>query len=75
MPKAGLRAHMQQGCIGCKPCEGGISNIARSLKIFFLAIFTLGLGLLIIPFFKKCVYCGHSMFLNKHKHGGEHIDM
>jgi hypothetical protein len=27
--------------------------------------------LIFLPFFKKCVYCGHNMFMNKHEHGGE----
>jgi len=69
--KQHLRGHIQRGCVGCKPCEGGAANIGRNMLLFFICIFTCGLGLLIIPFYKKCVFCGHSMFLNKHEHGGE----
>jgi hypothetical protein len=71
MPRKHMNAHVQQGCVGCIPCEGGVGNIIRNLKFFALFIFTCGIGLVAIPFFKKCVFCGHSMMWNQHTHGGE----
>jgi hypothetical protein len=70
MNKKNFRAHMQQGCVGCHQCEGGIGNIIRGLKVFLLAVCTCGVGLLAKMFFKRCVFCGHSMMFNRHTHGG-----
>jgi hypothetical protein len=39
--------------------------------LWTIGICTAGMGLIILPFFKKCVYCGHSNFMNKHEPGGE----
>ncbi len=58
--------YSQRGCIGCKPCEGGGANIGRTWTIVALGVLTSGLGLIILPFFKKCQYCGHNAFMNKH---------
>lgn len=65
------RHHIQRGCIGCCVCEKGVRNVKRSVAKFFLIFCTGGFGLLILPFYKKCLYCGHSMFMNQHEHGGE----
>jgi len=56
----------QKGCIGCKPCEGGSGNVGRATVLWTIGIFTVGLGLLILPFFKKCQFCSHNAFMNKH---------
>lgn len=63
--------YSQHGCIGCCVCEGGAQKVKRQAVLWTLGIFTCGLGLLVLPFYKKCVYCGHNMFMNQHKHGGE----
>jgi len=70
MNKKHFKGHLQQGCLGCHECEGGIGNILRKLKVFLLAFFTLGVGLLARKLFKRCVFCGHSMMFNQHTHGG-----
>lgn len=41
--------------------------MARSLVLWTLAIFTLGAGLLILPFYRRCVYCGHRAFMSRHQ--------
>ena len=61
-----LNQYSQKGCIGCKPCEGGSANVGRTAIIWCIIIFTSFLGALGIPFFKKCQYCGHRDFMNKH---------
>lgn len=66
-----LNTYSQHGCIGCCICEGGSQKVARTVVLWTLGIFTMGIGLLVLPFSKKCVYCGHNMFMNNHKHGGE----
>ncbi|UAJ78310.1 hypothetical protein IT072_02360 [Leifsonia sp. ZF2019] len=58
--------YSQRGCIDCKPCEGGGGNIGRNSTLWAIGIFTAGIGLLFLPFFKKCQYCGHNMWWNKH---------
>jgi hypothetical protein len=67
----GHESQTKKGCIGCCLCEGGARKILRSFVLCTLAIFTYGIGLLVLPFSKKCLYCGHNMFMNKHEHGGE----
>lgn len=61
-----LNVYSQRGCIGCKPCESGGANVGRAAIIWLIIILTSGLGALGIPFFKKCQYCGHRDFMNKH---------
>lgn len=61
-----LNIYSQHGCIQCKPCEGGGANIGRASVLWTIGIMTAGIGLLFLPFFKKCQYCGHNMFWNKH---------
>lgn len=59
--------YSQKGCLECKPCEGGASNIGRTWTLIAIGFFTAGLGLLILPFFKKCQFCNHNAFMNKHR--------
>jgi hypothetical protein len=66
-----LNMYSQKGCIGCCVCEGGGKKVGRSAVLWTIGICTAGIGLLILPFFKKCVYCGHNTFMNKHEPGGE----
>lgn len=54
--------YSQHGCIGCAVCEGGPKKVARTAVLWC----TLGLAALAFPFFKKCQYCGHNMFMSKH---------
>ena len=61
-----LNLYSQKGCIGCKPCERGSANIGRSAVLWTIGILTAGLGLIILPFFKKCQYCGHNTAINRH---------
>ena len=61
-----LNVYSQKGCLGCKPCEGGGASIGRMTVIWTIAICTAGIGLLYLPFYKKCVYCGHNTWWNKH---------
>lgn len=56
----------QRGCIGCKNCEGGGGKMARSALLWTIGILTVGIGLIFLAFFKKCQYCGHNTWLNKH---------
>lgn len=63
-----LNIYSQRGCIGCKPCEGGGANIGRIWTLVAIATLTAGIGLLFLPFFKKCQYCGHNTWWNRH-HG------
>ena len=67
-----MNTYSQKGCIGCKPCEGGAANIGRIAVLCALGTLTGGLGLLILPFFKKCLYCGHNTFMNAHGAPGSH---
>ncbi|GGO58997.1 hypothetical protein GCM10010910_00890 [Microbacterium nanhaiense] len=58
--------YSQKGCVSCKPCEGGGANIGRNVTLWAIALCTAGIGLLILPFFKKCQYCGHNKWWNSH---------
>lgn len=58
--------YSQKGCIGCKPCEGGAANVGRWWTLFALGLFTAGLGLIALAFFKKCQFCGHNSMMNRH---------
>lgn len=59
-----LNMYSQKGCIGCKPCEGGGAHIGRLAVLWgTFGLFCFGLFL---PFFKKCQYCGHNTWWNKH---------
>lgn len=62
--------YSQKGCIGCKQCEGGGANIGRTFAIIGIALMTGGLGLIILPFFKKCQFCSHNSFIDKHARPG-----
>jgi hypothetical protein len=70
MPMQRHSMYQQRGCIGCALCEGGGKKIARTLKVWCFAFFTGFVGLIVIPFYGRCVYCGHTMFFNRHQHGG-----
>lgn len=61
-----LNVYSQKGCIGCKACEGGAASIGRTAALWTIGICTAGIGLLILPFFKKCQFCGHNAFMNAH---------
>lgn len=61
-----LNLYSQKGCIRCLPCERGAANIGRSALLWTVGLSTAGIGLIFLPFFKKCQYCGHNAFLNKH---------
>lgn len=61
-----LNVYSQKGCIGCKVCEGGAANIGRSTVLWTIGICTAGIGLIFLPFFKKCQFCAHNAFMNKH---------
>ena len=58
--------YSQKGCSSCKPCAKGAGNVGRVAILWTIAICTAGVGLLILPFFKKCQFCGHNHFMNKH---------
>lgn len=58
--------YSQKGCSTCKPCAKGGGNVGRNAVLLLIILFTAGLGLLILPFFKKCQFCGHNHFMNKH---------
>jgi len=62
-----LNIYSQKGCIGCKSCEGGAASIGRTSLLIFIGVMTAGIGLLILPFFKKCQYCGHNTWMNSHQ--------
>lgn len=59
--------YSQRGCVGCKPCEGGGANIGRSTTLWAIGICTAGIGLIFMPFFKKCQYCRHNSWWNSHR--------
>ena len=61
-----LNMYSQKSCLDCKPCQGGGGNIGRNATLWTIGIFTAGIGLIFLPFFKKCVYCGHNSWWNKH---------
>ncbi|RRD61662.1 hypothetical protein [Leucobacter sp. OH1287] len=62
--------YSQKGCHGCKPCERGGAHIGRQATLAAIALFTAGLGLLFLPFFKKCQYCSHNTWWNQHARPG-----
>lgn len=54
-------------CRGCKHCEQGAGLLALHLIHWTLVLFT---GFLWLPaplFFKRCLCCGHSLYLNNHR--------
>jgi hypothetical protein len=61
-----LNMYSQKGCVNCKVCEGGGANIGRSATLWTIGICTAGIGLIFLPFFKKCQYCHHNTWWNKH---------
>ena len=63
-----LNVFSQKGCVDCKSCEKGGGHIGRMSVLWTIGICTAGLGLLFLPFFKKCQYCAHNTWWNKH-HG------
>lgn len=67
-----LNFYSQRGCFGCKPCERGAANVGRSWTLFTIALFTAGVGLLFLPFYRKCLYCGHNTWWNTHYGPDQH---
>lgn len=61
-----LNLYNQKGCIGCKPCERGAANVGRNITLWTIGLCTVGMGLIFLPFFKKCQYCGHNTWWNRH---------
>lgn len=61
-----LNLYSQRGCIDCKPCRGGAANIGRTWTLIAIGFFTVGIGLIFLPFFKRCVYCRHNTWWNRH---------
>lgn len=61
-----LNLYSQKGCIGCKSCERGSAHIGRMTLLWTIGILTAGMGLIFLPFFKKCLYCGHNTAMNRH---------
>ncbi len=61
-----LNIYGQKGCVDCRPCERGGANIGRITVLVIIGIFTCGVGLIFLPFHKKCLYCGHNTWWNKH---------
>lgn len=61
-----VNLYSQHGCIGCKPCEGGAANVGRLWTLIGIAVITSCIGLIFLPFYKRCQYCGHNMWWNKH---------
>lgn len=55
-----------KACRGCKHCEGGAQLVAFNLIHWTAAFCTGFLSLLAPMFFKRCLCCGHSLYLNKH---------
>lgn len=62
-----LNIYSQKGCIGCKSCEGGGAAIGRSALLVIIGVVTGGMGLIFLPFYKKCMFCGHNTWMNKHQ--------
>jgi hypothetical protein len=58
-----VNVYSQQGCVGCKPCERGARNIARTGCLWILVPISYGL---VIALSKKCQYCGHRSVFNRH---------
>lgn len=63
--------YSQRGCTTCKQCTGGAGNVGRATVLVTLALFTCGLSLLILPFYRKCVFCGHNSWMDKHAAPGQ----
>lgn len=63
MPNQNFEHYTRKGCVGCAPCQGGAKQIGRQ-TLFWI---TLSMAAWPMPFFKKCVYCGHNTYLNKHQ--------
>lgn len=61
-----VNIYSQRGCIGCKSCEKGGAHIGRMTIIWTIGICTAGIGLIYLPFYKKCQYCAHNTWWNKH---------
>ena len=66
LPNQNVEMYTRKGCVGCCLCERGSKNAGRTAVLWLIGFPTVGLGLLFLPFFKKCVYCGHNTFMNKH---------
>lgn len=61
-----LNHYSQKGCIGCASCEGGAKQQGRIWSMVGLATLTGGIFLFVPLFFKRCQYCGHSSWMNRH---------
>lgn len=61
-----LNVFSQKGCVDCKSCEKGGAHVGRIAALWTIGVCTAGVGLLYLPFFKKCQYCSHNTWWNKH---------
>ena len=53
-------------CRGCKHCEQGAQLVGLKLIHWTLAMCTSFIWLLVPLFYKRCLCCGHSLYLNQH---------
>ena len=67
LPNQNIETYTRRGCVGCCKCEGGGRNVARTTVLWCLGLFTCGIGLVVLPLSRRCVYCGHNMFMNAHR--------
>ena len=53
-------------CLGCKHCEQG-AQLVELYKARWISVLITGFLWLPAPlFFKRCLRCGHSLYLNQH---------
>jgi hypothetical protein len=58
-----------RACRGCKHCEQGPALVSFHLLHWTLVLCT-GLLWLAAPlFYKRCLCCGHSLYMNRHRPG------
>lgn len=56
-------------CKGCKHCEQGFQLVSLNLIHWTLVLCTGFLWLAAPMFHKRCLCCGHSLYLNRHRPG------
>lgn len=55
-----------RACRGCKHCEQGAQLLGLQLIHWTMVLFTGFLWLPVPLFFKRCLCCSHSLYLNQH---------